>query len=229
MRILVTAGATREHVDGVRFLTNVSTGKTGADLCDAFARLGHRVFLLRGQGAVSPARTGPSRASAPAVEDAFLDFSDLDRKLKNLLRARDFDLVVHCAAVGDYSIESVASGRRRFKPGRAGKIDSSGPLILRLTPNFKILDRLPGYAGPQALVVGFKLTNTLEPAKRLRAVKKLGAPVVVHNDLGEMESGRRVFRVYEGGRIVKICRNAPSLARALARLGERHAARLGHR
>ncbi|MDE2314553.1 MAG: hypothetical protein KGL04_10330 [Elusimicrobia bacterium] len=229
MRVLVTAGATREYVDGVRFLTNVSTGKTGADLCAAFARLSHKVFLLRGQGAVSPARTGPASGSPPAVEDAFSDFADLDRKLKNLLRARDFDLVVHCAAVGDYSIESVAGGRRRFKPGRAGKIESSGPLVLRLTPNFKILDRLPGYAGPQALIVGFKLTNTPDLAKRLRAVKKLGAPVVVHNDLREMEAGRRVFRVYEDGRIVKISRSAPSLARALAQLGERHAARLGHR
>ena len=223
MRVLVTAGATREYLDGVRFLTNVSTGRTGADLCDAFARLGHKVFLLRGQGAALPARV------SPALQDAFSDFADLDAKLKNALRARDFDLVVHCAAVGDYSISSIARGQRSFKPGRAGKIESSGPLTLRLAPNFKILDRLQDYAGAQALIVGFKLTNTPARAARLRAVKKLKAPVVVHNDLNEMEAGRRVFGVYALGRLAKTCRTAPSLARALAQLGERHAARLGHR
>ena len=53
MKILVTAGATREPLDAVRYLSNVSTGATGAALAAALAARGHTVTLLRGTGAVS--------------------------------------------------------------------------------------------------------------------------------------------------------------------------------
>ena len=55
MKVLITAGATREPIDEVRFLSNVSTGATGAALAENFARRGHEVTLLRGAGAVAPA------------------------------------------------------------------------------------------------------------------------------------------------------------------------------
>ena len=54
MHFLVTAGATREPLDAVRFLSNVSTGSTGAALADALAVRGHTVTLLRGEGASEP-------------------------------------------------------------------------------------------------------------------------------------------------------------------------------
>ena len=53
LRLLITSGATREPIDDVRFVTNVSTGGTGAALARAFAQRGHQVTLLRGQGAVA--------------------------------------------------------------------------------------------------------------------------------------------------------------------------------
>ncbi|HEY0945944.1 MAG TPA: phosphopantothenoylcysteine decarboxylase, partial [Opitutaceae bacterium] len=48
MNILLTAGATREPIDDVRFLSNVSTGATGAALAESLAAAGHAVTLLRG-------------------------------------------------------------------------------------------------------------------------------------------------------------------------------------
>ena len=56
MKILITAGATREPIDAVRFVSNVSTGATGAALADEFSRGGIEVVLLRSEGAVRPQR-----------------------------------------------------------------------------------------------------------------------------------------------------------------------------
>ena len=46
MKILLTSGATVEYIDGVRFITNFSTGGTGSILADEFARAGHKVTAL---------------------------------------------------------------------------------------------------------------------------------------------------------------------------------------
>ena len=48
LRIVVTAGPTREYFDSVRFISNPSTGKMGYALAEAAAAAGHRVTLIRG-------------------------------------------------------------------------------------------------------------------------------------------------------------------------------------
>ena len=60
-RVLVTAGATREYIDDVRILTNISTGKLGAVIADEFMQqygpgfsYKHEVTYLHGRGAVLP-------------------------------------------------------------------------------------------------------------------------------------------------------------------------------
>lgn len=48
MRILVTAGPTREYFDSVRFISNASSGKMGYAIATQAARRGHRVVLVSG-------------------------------------------------------------------------------------------------------------------------------------------------------------------------------------
>src|SRR5450432_774747 len=48
MRILITAGPTREAIDAVRYISNRSSGKMGAALVDAALRAGHEVSLIAG-------------------------------------------------------------------------------------------------------------------------------------------------------------------------------------
>ncbi|MCM2324713.1 MAG: DNA/pantothenate metabolism flavoprotein, partial [Oligoflexia bacterium] len=50
MKVLVTGGGTREPIDGVRFITNFSTGQTAAIISDAFALAGHETVALVGAG-----------------------------------------------------------------------------------------------------------------------------------------------------------------------------------
>lgn len=188
MNILITSGATREYLDDVRFLTNVSTGGTGAKLAAALAARGHVVALLRGEGAVLP-----NTIPAAAVQ-TFSSTENLQSHLKRLLGTGEFDAVLQCAAVSDY----------RPADPHDGKMTSYAPeLTLRLVPTTKLLPELKSYApaARRPLVVGFKLTSGADAEARLLAVSKLFAAgtvdAAIHNDMADLAAGdARPFRAY---------------------------------
>ena len=189
MRILVTSGATREPIDAVRFLSNVSTGRTGALLADAFAQHGDAVTLLHGEGAVRPAS-----ASAVATE-AFSSTANLQAQLRRLLGTGGFDAVIHCAAVSDY----------RPAETHGGKLSSYAPeLTLHLVPTPKLLPELKHYAPRPLKVIGFKLTSGADAKERGLAVAKLFAAgtvdAVIHNDMDDLATGdARPFAAWRAG------------------------------
>lgn len=168
-RILITAGGTEEPIDSVRVLTNRSSGKTGAYLADALARLGARVTLLRAQHAVAP--------DNPFVrQESFRTPEDLRASLQRSLAEGRFDCVIHAAAVGDFKVKSTPE-----------KLRGDRPLDLRLEPAPKLLPLIKGWAprSHPVLVIGFKLTDQLEipvdadPARKL--FENPAVDAVVHN------------------------------------------------
>src|SRR5687767_8559198 len=91
-RVLVTAGATREALDPVRFLTNASSGKTGYAAAAAARRRGARVTLV----------TGPASAPPPAGVRV-LRVTTARQMLAACLKVLPgTDLVIGAAAVGDF-------------------------------------------------------------------------------------------------------------------------------
>lgn len=181
LRVLVTSGGTAEPVDGVRVLTNTSTGATGALLAEHFARCGHDVTLLRARSAVRP-------AGGAVREETFFTFAELDAALTRLLAAQAFDAIVHAAAVSDYGVELVdADGR--VHPAGNGKLDTATPPLLRLRPHPKLVDALRARASAPVRIVAFKLTNGATAIEADAAVRTLfaraGVDAVVHNDLAE--------------------------------------------
>ena len=176
MRILITSGATREPIDAVRFLSNVSTGRTGALIADALTRHGHTVTLLHGVTAV--------RSPHAAVSGTFDSTADLQARLQRLLGTGDFDAVIHAAAVSDY----------RPDTSHSGKLSSyANELTLRLVPTPKLLPALKSYAPRPLRVIGFKLTAGADEAARRTAVEKLFAAgtvdAVIHNDMDDLATG----------------------------------------
>lgn len=192
MRILITSGATRESIDAVRFLSNVSTGRTGALLADALARQGQAVTLLHGEGAVRPVSKGA------IITETFSSTENLQAQLHRLLGTGGFDAVIHAAAVSDY----------RPAETREGKVTSyATELTLRLVPTPKLLPELKHYAPRPLTVVGFKLTAGADAAEREQAVSKLFAAgtvdAVIHNDMDDLATGdHRPFAAWRAGRPV---------------------------
>jgi phosphopantothenoylcysteine decarboxylase/phosphopantothenate--cysteine ligase len=228
LRVLVTSGGTAEAIDGVRLLTNTSTGRTGAGLAEHFVLCGHDVVLLRARDS----------AAAPPLcgEEIFFTFGELDAALTRLLGGQDFDAVVHAAAVSDFRVGGVWEKGVKRPPGMA-KLDSQAPVRLELEANPKLIESLRARSRNPALgLVAFKLTRGAPPADASAAIAKLfstaDADFVVHNDEARRGPSPDAFpaEIHRRGLAEPIpCATRSELAITLERLLTAGDARPGHR
>ncbi|HVU32249.1 MAG TPA: bifunctional phosphopantothenoylcysteine decarboxylase/phosphopantothenate--cysteine ligase CoaBC [Opitutaceae bacterium] len=216
LRVLVTSGGTSEPIDGVRVLSNTSTGATGALIADELMRAGHDVLLVRAESA--------SRASLAPAEETFVTFADLDAVLARRLGGEDFDAIIHAAAVSDFSVASIEVNGTAWVPGE-GKIPSAGEPVLRLRRNPKLLDALRARSRNRGIrVVGFKLTRGADDAAARAAVASLFArgavDFVVHNDLSlRPDAGAFPADIWQAdGTVAVHCADRLALAVELERL-----------
>lgn len=212
MRVLVTAGGTEEPIDGVRRLTNLSTGATGAAIARHFAARGAEVLLLHAARA--------ALGDQACEREPFTTFEDLEAALRRVLAARAFDVVVHAAAVGDWAIAAVElDGAARDHRAR-GKIEGGRELVLRLRPNPKLIDGLRTWsANPALKVVGFKLTDEPDRGARSEKARALlargAADLVVHNDLAEIAGSRHRATIYGPEGVLAVTESNEELAEVL--------------
>lgn len=165
MRVLVTAGPTREHIDSVRFITNASSGRMGFAVAEAAAAAGHEVTLLAGPVALE------HPAGCHVVP--FVSVDDLKDALAS--RFAECDALVMTAAVGDFRPE------RRLE----GKIPrSAGPVTVRLVPTEDLLAGLAACKRPGQTIVAFAVEDPPREQAEARARSELaakGADFVVVN------------------------------------------------
>jgi phosphopantothenoylcysteine decarboxylase / phosphopantothenate---cysteine ligase len=215
LRVLVTSGGTSEPIDGVRVLTNTSTGATGALIADHFRRCGHEVLLIRAATA--------EPAKLVGAEETFTSFADLDSILAKRLAAENFDAVIHAAAVSDFTVDGIEVNGVAQRPG-AGKIPSTAAPTIRLRRNPKLLDTLRTRSrNPKLQVVAFKLTRDADTAAKRAAVESIlntgAAEFVVHNDLSQRGvNGAFPAEIWRNGGIAERCTDRASLATTLERL-----------
>jgi phosphopantothenoylcysteine decarboxylase/phosphopantothenate--cysteine ligase len=187
--VLVTAGATRNRVDAIRYLSAHASGRTGVEL--AMALTGHggaRVHLLGSEEAclraeVAALREGvEGRAEAPTRE-AYTTSRDLMARMETWLRAHPDGVLVHSAAVGDYELDGDG----------AGKIPSGlAEMVLRFRPGPKIVDHVRSWA-PGCCLVSFKAappgTSPVELEGIARAqLRRTGSDLVFANVLGHTDT-----------------------------------------
>jgi phosphopantothenate---cysteine ligase (CTP) len=103
MKLLVTAGNTLTPIDRVRAITNIFTGRTGAQIALHARERGHAVTLLTSH----PEVIADLRGSATPAKDrwtvhVYRTFDDLRRLMAATLPDGGLDAVIHCAAVSDY-------------------------------------------------------------------------------------------------------------------------------
>lgn len=192
-RVLITSGGTEEPIDGVRAITNTSTGRTGAELATELAEQGFRVTLLYARNAVTPEQTRNIDMKA------FSSFASLETLLSETLSRQTYDAVIHLAAVADYSLDELQTNGATLKAPIKGKIDSGEELTLKLKKNPKLIDTIKAKA-PNAKVIAFKLTRTSSETERQQAVQTLAqhanADFIVHNDLEDISATDHPFTIY---------------------------------
>ncbi|MCG2726547.1 MAG: hypothetical protein L6420_09935 [Elusimicrobia bacterium] len=221
MKILITAGGTREYIDGARFIGNISTGKTACAMADFLAKE-HDIIYLCSEAAKLP-------KNKKIKIKKFISFKDLNNSIKNILGNKRIDALIHSAAVGDYSIRLLKSGGKKIELKKTKKISSKNKdLTIILKRNFKIIDRVKTYSKNKKIkLVGFKLTSGAAKMEIKKAVLNLKtADIVAHNDLKEMRK-THPFHIYSGGDNISTASNAAKLASKLNDLlrlkGENHA------
>ncbi|MCX6912942.1 MAG: DNA/pantothenate metabolism flavoprotein domain protein [Verrucomicrobia bacterium] len=151
MKCLITAGPTYEPLDGVRRLTNFSSGRLGSELASFLTARGHETTLLIGQQA-----TFRGERHASKVE-TFTTTANLHDRLQSLA-GQPVDALFHAAAVSDFTVGKVW---RRAPQGEltevhAGKLSTrEGTLLAELVPTPKIIAELREWF-PHAWLVGWK-------------------------------------------------------------------------
>jgi phosphopantothenoylcysteine decarboxylase/phosphopantothenate--cysteine ligase len=185
LRMLVTAGGTREPIDPVRFVGNRSSGKMGYAVAERAARRGAAVTLVTTIGR-------PMDASGIAVEH--VDTAE-DMARAVLSRFADSDVVVMAAAVADFRPKAVADEKLK-------KRDGVPEVVLEPTPD--VLAELGERKQPGQLLVGFAAET--EHVEENAAEKMTGKRVdmMVANDVAAADSGfevdtNRAILLYSSG------------------------------
>ncbi len=173
MPVLITAGATRNPIDAVRYLSADSTGRTGIALGEALGAVGIEPYLLG--SAEARLRAG----GLPGEE--YGSTHDLMARMERWVRANPAGGVLHASAVGDYEVaepsdEKVPSGRPTWE------------LVLVPTPRIADHVRAWGLTGPY---VTFKAAAPGTPEAEVEALakaqrKRTGSDLVFANVLGRL-------------------------------------------
>lgn len=171
LRILVTAGATLEPLDPVRYMSNRSSGKMGYALARAARMRGAKVTLVSGPTALKP----PRDVALSRVKTA----EEMRRTV--LAECRQVDVIIKAAAVLDWRPKETAE--HKIKKGR-------GVQTLELVENPDILAELGCMQGNRrCLLVGFAAETQDFIANAKEKLKKKNLDLIVVNDVSREDAG----------------------------------------
>ncbi|MEN6335733.1 MAG: phosphopantothenoylcysteine decarboxylase [Phycisphaerales bacterium] len=169
MRILITAGGTREYIDPVRFISNASSGRMGYALARAALKAGHEVTLITAPTLLKP----PADATVVPVESAAEMFEAVKERFPKC------DCLIMAAAVSDYT---------PAKPSRTKLKKQATKLTLELKPTPDILKWAGKLnAGQRAtgrgsrILVGFALEDRDLRANAERKLREKRLDMIIAN------------------------------------------------
>ena len=170
MRILITAGPTREPIDPVRFLSNRSSGRMGYALAQAALDAGHPVTLVSGPVNL-PAPVGADFRAVQTAQEMY------DAVAETI---GDCEIAIFSAAVADYRPVAVA----------AQKIKKTGAtLTLELERTQDILGSARGVFGFAGILVGFAAESENLIVNAQDKLVRKGCDVVIANDISQQGIG----------------------------------------
>ncbi len=169
-KVMITAGATREAIDPVRFISNHSTGKMGFALAECFAQKGAEVHLIAANTAIAQ----PEKVSFYKVSSAQEMFEVAQTLVEQM------DICIFSAAVADYRPKEVATEKIK---------KNSETLTLELIKNVDIAFSLGQKKKKNQFFVGFALETQNEIENALQKLKKKNFDIVVLNSLKDEGAG----------------------------------------
>jgi phosphopantothenoylcysteine synthetase/decarboxylase len=170
VKILITAGPTREQIDPVRFLSNKSSGRMGYSLAHAFIENHDSVLLISGPTSLDI----PDQVDFIPVESANEMYDVVARHINSV------DIAIFCAAVADYSPAEIAAQKIK---------KNSDSITLTLVRTKDILGSARNQFQFKGYLVGFAAeTENLESNAYDKLIKK-SCDLILANDVSKSGIG----------------------------------------
>lgn len=171
LRVLVTAGPTREAVDPVRFITNRSSGKMGYAIAEAALRRGAQVTLV----------TGPVNLTPPAGVQTVPVQSTEELRDAMLRLCPEQDIVIQAAAPADYKPQEAAPQKL--------KKQGDGRLTLQLVPTPDVAKAVGQIKRPGQTLVGFAAETERLTENAQKKLESKNLDMIVANDVTKPGAG----------------------------------------
>jgi len=170
--ILVTAGSTLEHIDPVRVITNLSSGKMGIAITEEAVIAGANVTLVYGHGTRDP----PRIRNVIRVNTR----REMETVVLSELSSKRYDIIIFCAAITDFVPQHTSFKKIETKKGK---------IVLPLLPTAKIINEVKHISRNDKLfLVAFKAEHKVSDSclinKAFQKLQECDADLVIANDLG---------------------------------------------
>lgn len=172
-KILITAGPTYEKIDPVRFIGNYSSGKMGYALAENCAERGAEVTLISGPVNLQTQHPAIRRIDVESAEEMYRASMEL---------YPDCDAGILCAAVADFTPETVASHKIKRE---------KDDLTIKLKPTHDIAAALGQAKHSHQRLIGFALETNDELAHAQEKRKRKNFDFIVLNSLNDKGAGFR--------------------------------------
>jgi phosphopantothenoylcysteine decarboxylase/phosphopantothenate--cysteine ligase len=170
LTMIITAGATVEDIDPVRYISNHSSGRMGYALAEAAIYYGAKVILISGKADIDPPHGLFKFIVAKATNDMLSSAKE---------QAATCDIFIGCAAICDYRVAS-------YSPQKIKKNEQQ--LTLNLIPNPDIISQIKS-TYPDLFVIGFAAETENIINNAIAKLKKKKLDMIIANDV----SGNRAF------------------------------------
>lgn len=214
-KILITAGATKEYIDGVRYISNFSTGKTASTIAKILYENNYDISFLHGTYSEVP--------DCDFTEYIYDDFESLKKQLYSLIEINKFDFIIHSSAVSDYTIDKIETEGSSFIADKNAKINSElNSLTLKLKPTEKLLNQIKRKSlNKEVVLVAFKFVEQIDSQDPFIQVEKLfhnaQADLVVLNSLTDRKTDntQRNFYLFDKDKMIAKNESSEKLALTL--------------
>lgn len=200
--VLITAGGTVEAIDGVRGITNFSSGKLGSMIADTLKE--SKVFLIKGTKSVMPENINKN---ITIIETT--DTQSVQEAIEQVMNNNKVDYFIHAMAISDYTVDKVVSVEELIDSiddnmtyskndiinllknpptiTNRNKVSSSiKQPIIYLKQTAKIIATIK-QKWPDVKLIGFKLLNGVSKDELIKvataSLEKTNAEYIVANDL----------------------------------------------
>ena len=168
-KALITAGPTREYIDPIRFITNMSSGKQGYEIAKSFRDSGFETTLISGVTNLKPV-SGVNFINVDTAEEMY------NETIKNL----PADVAVFSAAVSDYKVKNYKNE----------KIKKKEDLNLDLIKNIDILANISKHNSLRPkLTIGFAAETNNLVNNSLKKLEEKNCDWIVANDVSDKSIG----------------------------------------